>query len=157
MFKTWLETVQLEKPFVFLDLDETLIHCLDYPDAESIIARPHLEQFLKSANKFANLCILTRSPKKYADAIMHNLGLSEYFAHIFSSRDDNDICKKLNLDKQKWVLVDNRYADFPYTIEKMGQLGNNGELIKIKSWIGDKNDNRLMKIIPKIKKTLNIT
>jgi hypothetical protein len=150
MFKNWMESMD-HRPVVFLDLDENLIHCADY-----LYVRPHLKEFLEEINGFADIFILTMSPKRYAEDIMSELGLSDYFMEMFTADDDRDLCSEMGLNDRRCVLVDNRDRHFKYTAHKLDMLGKKCKFIQSKTWIDDKKDTELLSLIPRIKDALGI-
>lgn len=127
---------------LFLDLDETLVHCLDNTECEpdlklkvmiegeavdvDITIRPYALTFLKKVSKKWEVVVFTASHKSYADAILdeidpegelvHHRLYREHCLHIeeLYVKDLSRVNRKLD----RVVLVDNAASSFCL------QLGN---------------------------------
>src|SRR5947207_2435655 len=111
-FKVWLEYSNMKK-YIFLDIDETLLHATD----EDILPRPKLKEFLIACNKIGDVYALSHSHLENAYKRINYLGIKKYIKEVFTSRllKKNELEKKFNLKENNWVMVDNKKADDPHT------------------------------------------
>jgi Dullard-like phosphatase family protein len=146
-----------KKKTIFLDLDETLIHCdlekqLDKFDVElkmenqslPIIFRPYLKLFLTSICKDFELVIFTASKKDYADLVINAIDPDNQLFSYRIYRESNIFIKNGiyvkdlriidNRDLKNCVIVENNILSF------INQLSNG---ILVPSFFDNPNDNYL--------------
>ena len=109
-----------------LDLDETLIHCLDQQEIMPLI-RPGTEKFLEEMSKYYEIVIFTASVKDYADTILNQLDPEKKFISYRLYREH---------------IIDNASDNFRLQTD-------NG--IFINTWIDDQTDTILFDLIPILK------
>lgn len=148
------------KPAIVVDLEDTLVHVTSLPtnnmetDNYFIIKfkkrkyyvqmRPHLQYFLEKLEKLYDIYIFTASTKDYANQIINHILPNVKNSSRFFRDSCSNICgyfvKDLSLIKcpiQKILLID----DFAGSAMK-----NPKNLIKIKPWNGEKDDNVLQNL-----------
>lgn len=137
-----------------LDLDETLGHF----DSTTFKLRPFVDRFLLQMSVHYELVLFTAATRKYADWAMETadpnglVHLRLYREHTLNS-EVKDL-ERLGRNLEKVVIIDN----FKKSFIKQPMNG-----VEITSWIGDENDNELMRIaeviaeIPGKKKNLQET
>ena len=162
----WDKEISLKKVFLppsekdktlFLDLDETLIHCdierqLDKYDLIlmlenqqlPIMLRPFLKEFLNTIINDFELVIFTASNKEYADTVIDAIDPENKFFSYRLYRQSNIFIKHgiyvkdlriiQNRDLKKCVLVENNLLSF------INQLSNG---ILVPSFFNNPNDNYL--------------
>lgn len=176
-FKLWLKTFK-EKPAVFLDLDETLVKTrivspnekinpkdktFKYDDDSYITTlRPHTIKFINSLKTKANVYIFTHGNQKFQQKVieLHNLPIHK--DHLFGRERYNKVPQLDN-----FVLVDDLEFNTSGIQHKLNSLGSfpkydteNFEykpvnnFINIKPFLGNPEDNELLKILPEILKRL---
>ncbi|KAJ8278668.1 hypothetical protein COCON_G00057340 [Conger conger] len=150
-----------------LDLDETLVfsslnmienaehtfhtYFQDHEYKVFMILRPHVKEFLQSMSKIFEMFVYTSAKKEYAEKILETLDpQKKLFRHRLYQEDcacvlghyikDLDVLER---DLAKTVVLDNAPHAFPYHLMNM---------IPIKSWAGDREDNELQKLIPYLEK-----
>ena len=132
-----------------LDLDETIIHCIDQQEITPLI-RPGTKEFLSELSKYYEIVIFTASVKEYADTILNLIDKNQkwishrlYRAHttVLKSTYLKDL-SKLGRDLSKTIIIDNACDNFQLQ-------SDNG--IFIQTWIDDKNDKILFNLIPVLK------
>jgi carboxy-terminal domain RNA polymerase II polypeptide A small phosphatase len=163
------------KQLIVLDLDETLIHAtqdiIDNYDFRIqdfyVKKRPHLEKFLHYCNDNFEIGIWTSSTENYAQAIIENI-LPEIITPIFiwsrerctidtnKDTEEREYIKDLKKVKKLGFSLDNIVAvdDSPEKLKR--QYGN---LIRIKPFYDDLNDQELHKLtlfLPNILNTKDI-
>ena len=79
-----------------LDLDETLIHCLDQQEITPLI-RPGTEKFLEEMSKYYEVVIFTASVKDYADTILDQLDPEHKFISFRLYREHTTVLKRTYL------------------------------------------------------------
>ena len=132
-----------------LDLDETLIHCLDQQEITPLI-RPGTEKFLEEMSKYFEIVIFTASVKDYADTILDQLDPEHKFISFRLYRENTTVLKrtylkdisKLGRDLSKVIIIDNASDNFRLQTD-------NG--IFINTWIDDQTDTILLDLIPILK------
>jgi CTD small phosphatase-like protein 2 len=132
-----------------LDLDETLIHCLDQQEITPLI-RPGTEKFLEEMSKYYEVVIFTASVKDYADTILDQLDPEHKFISFRLYREHTTVLKrtylkdisKLGRDLSKVIIIDNASDNFRLQTD-------NG--IFINTWIDDQTDTILLDLIPILK------
>ena len=132
-----------------LDLDETLIHCLDQQEIMPLI-RPGTEKFLEEMSKYYEIVIFTASVKDYADTILNQLDPEKKFISYRLYREHTTVLKrtylkdisKLGRDLSKIIIIDNASDNFRLQTD-------NG--IFINTWIDDQTDTILFDLIPILK------
>ena len=132
-----------------LDLDETLIHCLDQQEITPLI-RPGTEKFLEEMSNYYEVVIFTASVKDYADTILDQLDPEHKFISYRLYREHTTVLKrtylkdisKLGRDLSKVIIIDNASDNFRLQTD-------NG--IFINTWIDDQTDTILFDLIPILK------
>jgi len=132
-----------------LDLDETLIHCLDQQEITPLI-RPGTEKFLEEMSKYYEIVIFTASVKDYADTILDQLDPEKKLISFRLYREHTTVLKrtylkdisKLGRDLSKIIIIDNASDNFRLQTD-------NG--IFINTWIDDQTDTILFDLIPILK------
>uniref|UniRef100_A0A803N2U0 FCP1 homology domain-containing protein n=1 Tax=Chenopodium quinoa TaxID=63459 RepID=A0A803N2U0_CHEQI len=151
-----------EKPTIFLDLDETLIHSsADLPskpfdfvvrpkiEGETmdfyVIKRPGVDEFLDFLSKKFEIVIFTAGLREYASLVLDNLDKNRVINH----RLYRDSCRELDgkyvkdlaqmgRDLWKVAIIDDNPNSFSFQPENA---------IQIKPFIDDLQDNELSKLI----------
>jgi CTD small phosphatase-like protein 2 len=129
-----------------LDLDETIIHCLDQQEIVPLI-RPGTKEFLSELSKYYEIVIFTASIKDYADTILNLIDKDKKWIRHRLYRKHTTVLKntylkdlsKLGRDLNKVIIIDNAYDNFKLQ-------SDNG--IFINTWIDDKKDTALFDLIP---------
>ena len=129
-----------------LDLDETIIHCLDQQEIVPLI-RPLIKLFLSELSKYYEIVIFTASIKDYADTILNLIDKDKKWIRHRLYRKHTTVLKntylkdlsKLGRDLNKVIIIDNAYDNFKLQ-------SDNG--IFINTWIDDKKDTALFDLIP---------
>ena len=132
-----------------LDLDETLIHCLDQQEIMPLI-RPGTKKFLEEMSNYYEVVIFTASVKDYADTILDQLDPEHKFISFRLYREHTTVLKrtylkdisKLGRDLSKVIIIDNASDNFRLQTD-------NG--IFINTWIDDQTDTILFDLIPILK------
>jgi len=150
-----------KKKTIFLDLDETLIHCdadrqFDRFDLElkldnqalPILLRPYLNEFLSTISKEFELVIFTASKKDYADLVINAIDPENKFFSYRLYRESNIFIKNgifvkdlriiANRDLRHCVIVENNILSFSNHL-------SNGILVP--SFFENSNDNYLTCLI----------
>lgn len=118
---------------VVLDMDETLLHTHrkdKYYDCNNsnvigspietehhvIFTRPFLHLFLFNVSKFANLYLMTKGTKKYADTVLEKLEIQDYFVNKKYREDLKHECKDMSLiiernNLTKSILIDDKKSN----------------------------------------------
>jgi CTD small phosphatase-like protein 2 len=128
-----------DKKTLFIDLDETLIHCLDNSECQpdfrlkisiegvavdlDITIRPYALTFLKKISKKWEVIVFTASHKDYADAILNEIDPDGAIFHhrlyrqhcIYTDELYVKDLSRVNRDLSKVVLVDN--AAYSYCLQ----------------------------------------
>ncbi|KAG5850841.1 CTD small phosphatase-like protein 2 isoform X1 [Anguilla anguilla] len=150
-----------------LDLDETLVfsslsmienaehtfhtYFQDHEYKVFMVLRPHVKEFLQRMSKIFEMFVYTSAKKEYAEKILETLDpQKKLFRHRLYQEDcacvfghyikDLDVLER---DLSKTVVLDNAPHAFPYHLMNM---------IPIKSWAGDREDDELQKLIPYLEK-----
>ena len=147
-----------QKLKIFLDLDNTLIYSTFYklPNINTILTydkkyhiykRPYLDTFLSTLSSFADIFVYTSSTQDYADKILNVI-------------DKNNLIKK-KYYRQNCIKEQNRYLkDVKKLISSSSEsddliiiddnpsvyLNMKDNIIPIKFWTGEQNDDSLLKI-----------
>lgn len=160
MHKSFSEIIT-SKPAVVFDLDDTLVHVtllppinLDKKNYFTITVkrrrfyvqmRPYLHYFLERISKIYDIYIFTASNKEYAnliiDKILPNVKESHRFYKNSCIMVNGYFVKNLNIigrPIQKILLIDDSSGS---------GLTNPKNLVKIKPWNGEKNDNVLKDLL----------
>ena len=132
-----------------LDLDETIIHCLDQQEIIPLI-RPGTKEFLSELSKYYEIVVFTASVKDYADTILDSIDKNKKWIKHRLYRIHTTVLKntylkdlsKLGRDLKKVIIIDNAYDNFKLQ-------SDNG--IFINTWIDDKKDTTLYDLIPMLK------
>ncbi|KAG9350745.1 hypothetical protein JZ751_024634 [Albula glossodonta] len=162
-----LKTRSTPQATLVLDLDETLVFsslnvienaehtfqiCFqDHEYKVFMVLRPHVKEFLQSMSKLYEMFVYTSAKKEYADKILETLDpQKKLFRHRLYQEDcacvfghyvkDLDLLER---DLARTVVVDNAPHAFPYHLMNM---------IPIKSWAGDREDDELQRMIPYLEK-----
>ena len=64
-----------------LDLDETLIHKVDYEDDDCFLVRPGCIPFLEVMGKYYEIAIFTAAIKDYADEVIDQIDVTQAITH----------------------------------------------------------------------------
>lgn len=155
-----------KKASIVIDLDDTLVHVtpiapinLDIENSFTIIIkkrkffvqkRPHLNYFLEKIDKLYDVYIFTASKKEYANKIIDKIipSCKE------SCRFFKDSCIKVSGYFVKDLKIINRPIKQMLLIDDSAgsALNNPKNLIKIKPWSGEKEDNVLIDLITILEK-----
>ena len=163
-----LNILNLHKKTLVLDLDETLIHSyFDHPPPRppdisfdifiekkkihvNSILRPGVREFLDNLEKYFEIVVFTASLSQYANPVLDFIdkkGICKFrlyrehcccFTNGFANSFIKDL-KKLDRDMKNLIIIDNNPRSFMLNKE-------NG--VPIKTWVEDKNDRELYKLIP---------
>jgi len=156
---------RLEKKWLVLDLDETLIHstskgskthdhmvevlvdkhaCLYY-----VYRRPHVDYFLRKVSEWYKLAIFTASMPEYANAVIdlldpdHSIFQQRLFRHSCTPHKVHGYIKDLSLidgDLSRILLVDNSPVAFEQNVDNA---------VPIVSWYNnDPEDQALLDLLP---------
>lgn len=158
---------------IVLDIDETLLHSsivnqpFDFKfDIDGLTyytkKRPHLKEFLEYCFENFNVAIWTAADKDYAEVILQNINISKSDLLFFYTKQNcsikynsetrnYDIIKPL--DKVKYKISLNNILIVDDIIETA--RNNYGNIINIKKFMGDDNDNELLKLISYLEKIKN--
>eukprot|EP00917_Polyrhabdina_sp_WS-2016_P018825 GHVP01040450.1.p1 GENE.GHVP01040450.1~~GHVP01040450.1.p1 ORF type:complete len:362 (+),score=59.27 GHVP01040450.1:1054-2139(+) len=164
------ESFKFSKPFLVLDLDETLVHCtqtvlrrrkpelkLEFKDETTkqttvahVYARPFLFYFLREVSKKFEVAVFTASTANYADQVLNYFSTQGCpVVHRFYREHctHHGGCYMKNLanfgrDLRKTVLVDNSPASMAFQLD-------NG--IPVSTWTGEANDLELITLIKLLK------
>ena len=97
-----------------LDLDETIIHYIQYNKSEYIQVRPYLDDFIKELSQFCELVIFTASYQHYADLAINGIDLEKKIKYRLyrqhTTKIGNTYIKdlaKLGRDLKKVIIIDN--------------------------------------------------
>jgi len=163
-----LNILNLHKKTLVLDLDETLIHSyFDHPPPHppdisfdifiekkkihvNSMLRPGVREFLDNLEKYFEIVVFTASLSQYANPVLDFIdkkGICKFrlyrehcccFTNGFANSFIKDL-KKLDRDMKNLIIIDNNPRSFMLNKE-------NG--VPIKTWVEDKNDRELYKLIP---------
>lgn len=127
----------IDKKFLVLDLDETLVNAKFEGDSANqkvfdsskvkIAIRPHAAEFLKEMAEVWNLIVFTASDKKYADYVVDLLDPEcKYIANVCYRNQCEAVSRHLVKDlrsfysnhvkEENMLIVDNRIVSFGYQI-----------------------------------------
>jgi len=106
-----------ERPLIFLDLDETLVHV-----GHRTLVRPNAEEFIEELSEFADVYLYTAAEPWYMVEVLQTTGLESYLDNFYSLQEQNDF-SPLRLDDRKWLLVDNLGYDRHLTHSKLEATG----------------------------------
>lgn len=129
-----------------LDLDETLIHNVDYGQDSFFLVRPGCVQFIELMAQYYEIVIFTAALQEYADQVVdqidvgNNIKYRLYRQH--TSQNGPFLVKDLSLlgrDLTKTIIIDNISDNFILQPD-------NG--IFISTWYDDMSDNFLKEITP---------
>ena len=97
-----------------LDLDETIIHYIQYNKSEYIQVRPYLDDFIKELSQFYEIIIFTASYQHYADLAINGIDLEKKIKYRLyrqhTTKIGNTYIKdlaKLGRDLKKVIIIDN--------------------------------------------------
>ena len=132
-----------------LDLDETIIHCIDQQEITPLI-RPGTKEFLSELSNYYEIVIFTASIKEYADTILNLIDNNKMWISHRLYRPHTTVLKstylkdisKLGRDLSKTIIIDNACDNFQLQ-------SDNG--IFIQTWIDDPDDKTLYNLIPVLK------
>lgn len=213
-FKVWTEQQTKDsKRYIFLDLDETLVHKIEvgwlkdtpendnyasllisgqhpYPEIKTVKAggktyhvfpRPRLHEWLITVSQFADCYTLTHSDQAYCDGVIKKYELSKYIKGCYSTgkNEPTSVGHQLDLQNSLWLLVDNMKLTSVEVVNKMRILGlvfpdetdvhSEGmriirearkHFVQVEDWyphVDEHADNGLFKVMPEIRKKLNLT
>lgn len=157
------------KPWIAIDLDETLIHSEllsklnEDKKFDMIIAslnvginiRPYLREFLFSLSNYYSLVLFTAGEEDYAQTVTEHLGIKQHFQFILS----RDYCmnfegmifiKDLNIfgEDANFLLIDNSIFSFANHLK-------NGVLVS--SFYCDENDSELLDLLDYLIELLEVS
>ncbi|KAI1882656.1 hypothetical protein AGOR_G00237130 [Albula goreensis] len=162
-----IKTRSTPEATLVLDLDETLVFStlsvIDKADCTFdasfqgdtykvyMVLRPHVCQFLQRMSKVFEMFVYTTAKREYADKILDVLDpQKKLFRHRLYQEDCFCILghyvKDLGLlqrDLAKTAVLDKAPHSFPYHVMNM---------VPVQSWVGDKADSELLKLIPYLEK-----
>jgi len=173
-FKEWKEAVRNEDPvIIYVDLDETLCSVIpidwaeeEHLEGEGIIVpghrdvydeeaiaflRPHAKEFLAACKSIAPTIILTWGFSDIQSHITKQFGISE---SVMGKDKFGSIQPSENV-----ILVDDRPISSPFTKDKVKAIGlkDFSRLVNVHPWAaGDKYDNGLMPVLPKVQELARI-
>ena len=138
-------TLYVDKKTIILDMDETLIHCVENPNMESdaklsikltvggenieagINIRPFVNSTLKELNKYFEVIVFTASHSSYANVVLDYLDPTGelihhrlYREHCFLATNQGPYVKDLrilNRDLSQVVLVDNAAYSYAFQLD----------------------------------------
>lgn len=129
-----------------LDLDETLIHNVDYGQDSFFLVRPGCVQFITDMAKYYEIVIFTAALQEYADQVVDQIDVGNNIRHRLyrqhTSQNGPFLVKDLSLlgrDLNKTIIIDNISDNFILQPD-------NG--IFISTWYDDMSDNFLREITP---------
>lgn len=132
-----------------LDLDETLIHNVEYGNDSYFLVRPGCVQFIEQMAKHYEIVIFTAALQEYADQVIDQIDIGKNIKYRLyrqhTSQNGPFLVKDLSLlgrDIQKTIIIDNISDNFILQPE-------NG--IFISTWYDDMNDRFLDEITPLLK------
>lgn len=154
----------MDKKLLILDIDETLLHASENPlnlchDFKTrlyyVYKRPYLDQFLHFCREHFKVAIWTTAGEEFASDIVKNIFPADYPLQFIWSRSrctqyfssefmEYRYFKKLKKVKQEGfkleqvIMVD----DTPSKLKR-----NYGNLVSIKEFYGDQEDNELLKLM----------
>ncbi len=145
----FIKTSPMKPLTLVLDLDETIIHCLDQQEITPLI-RPGTEEFLRELSPYYEIVIFTASVREYADEILDMIDKEKKWIQHRLYREHTTVLKrtylkdlnKLGRDLNKVIIIDNACDNFQLQTD-------NG--IFINTWIDDKKDKVLFNLIPILK------
>ena len=129
-----------------LDLDETLIHNVDYGQDSFFLVRPGCVQFITDMAKYYEIVIFTAALQEYADQVVDQIDVGNNIKHRLyrqhTSQNGPFLVKDLSLlgrDLDRTIIIDNISDNFILQPD-------NG--IFISTWYDDMSDNFLREITP---------
>lgn len=129
-----------------LDLDETLIHNVEYGNESYFLVRPGCEEFIELMAKYYEIVIFTAALQEYADQVVDQIDKKNLIkARLYrqhTSQNGPFLVKDLSLlgrDLKKTIIIDNISDNFILQPD-------NG--IFISTWYDDMKDNFLPEISP---------
>ena len=104
------------KPILILDLDETLIGCVQ----DEIMCRPHAIAMIDALKSVYDIWIWTASERPYAQFMIEWMGVSNSIRRLLCREDCvyvggqyvKDIHRFVNIDEKRVIIVDNLVASF---------------------------------------------
>jgi hypothetical protein len=129
------------RPAVFLDMDETLVHV-----GQRTFTRPGAEEFLEELRGFADIYIYTAAEPWYMVEVLQTTGLDQFFDDFYSLQEDNDF-DSLRLNERDWLLVDNLGYDRHLVHAKLTATGvpfDEGNFLQVEEFTGDSTDTVLL-------------
>lgn len=146
------------KPWIAIDLDETLIHSelliegeeekydLTIPSIEyGVFIRPFLIEFLTSLSNYFNLCLFTAAETTYTSAVIDALKIGRFFKRILSREFCIDLDRLLYVkdlsifdNHAEVLIIENSMLSFSRDLK-------NGVLVS--SYYNDKNDTELLDLL----------
>lgn len=149
---------------IVLDLDNTLIYSstkkldkltngLKINDKFYVYKRPYLDLFLQTLSEFCELALYTSATQDYADTILNfidkkNLIHKKFYRHdcVFSKNKYFKDVMRFDQNNEKLLIIDD---------DPRCYLNMQNNIIKIKFWNGDEEDDSLLKIKNIIKNFCN--
>lgn len=143
----FLSKIQADKEYcLVLDLDETLIHNVDFATESYFLIRPGCVNFIETMAKYYEIVIFTAAMQEYADQVIDQIDVQQNIAHRLyrqhTSQNGPFLVKDLSLlgrDMNKTIIIDNISDNF------ISQPGNG---IFCSTWYDDMDDRFLDEISP---------
>ena len=137
-----------KKYCLIFDLDETLIHNMNFPFGEYFFVRPGVASLLEGVHDSFEIIIFSEQKKKYVYNIIDKIDINNYVEHVLYKKhiineEGNDV-KKLELigrDSNKTICVDNSENNWKYDFKN---------LYKISSWYNNVFDDELIELKEKL-------
>ncbi|XP_078524664.1 ADAMTS-like protein 5 isoform X2 [Lissotriton helveticus] len=154
-----------------LDLDDTLVRCSLSPSEDTEFTfpilfqdiyykvymklRPHVREFLETLSKMYEMFVFTTAKKEYAEKVLDVLDPQRKLIRHRLFQEDC-VCflghyiknlKVLQRDLAKTVILDDAPHTCPY---------QNFNRIPVKSWLGDPEDEELLRLIPVLEKMTQV-
>lgn len=157
------------KPWIAIDLDETLIHSemmnkqIDERSFDLIIAclnigvyiRPFLKDFLSSLCNYYNIILFTAGEEAYAQTVVDELGIKQYFRFILSRDYCIDLEEMMYIKDLKIFGEDNNILLVDNSIFSFAKHLKHGVLVS--SFYSDEKDAELLDLLEYLTELLEVS